>query len=95
MSMLSSAPPKPTTSDWLPRFLVAHPRILARKPWLVDIASTIFTVHKDACHCVHLSVPLDVQEPPTEEDESMEDEPEKRDKSNPMSDSELVGSAAV
>ena len=43
---------------------------------------------------MHLFVPSDTQEPP-EEDKSMEEEPEQRDESNPVSDSELVGSIAV
>jgi hypothetical protein len=67
---------------------LAHPHSLARAPWSDDIASTIFLVHENSCHCLHLSVPSDVQEPP-EEDKSME-EPEQRDEKNPMSDSELV-----
>jgi hypothetical protein len=86
---------KPTESDWLTRRL-AHPCSLACAPWSVDIASTIFLVHKNGCHYLHLSVPLDIQEPSAEEDKLMEEEePEQRDKSNPISDSELVGSTTI
>jgi hypothetical protein len=44
---------------------------------------------------MHLSVPVDVQELPGEEDKLMEDKLEQRDESNPVSDSKLVGSVAV
>jgi len=56
------------------------------------MASTIFLVHVNGCHYMHLSVRDDIQEPPPpgEEEKSMEEEPDQRDESNPILDSELV-----
>jgi hypothetical protein len=47
-----------------------HPRSMRMS---VDMASTIFPVHKHDVHCLHLSVPADVQEP--DEPEPVTEEP--------------------
>jgi hypothetical protein len=63
-------------SDWITRSL-PHPCVLK-----VDMASTIFLVHKHGIHYLHLSIPADIQ--PPDEDQSSTAEPEQRDESNPI-----------
>jgi hypothetical protein len=46
---------------WITRRIV-HPRTLS-----VDMASTIFLVHKHGNHFLHLSVPINIQGPPDDD----------------------------
>jgi hypothetical protein len=62
---------------WLSRHIV-HPRTLS-----VDMASTIFLVHKNGNHFLHLSVPINIQGPP-DDDESVTEEPEQAGNSIPL-----------
>jgi hypothetical protein len=62
---------------WLSRRL-ADPRTLS-----VDMASAIFLVHKHGNHYLHLSVPINIQGPP-DDDESVMEETEHAGRSNPL-----------
>jgi hypothetical protein len=52
---------------------------------LVDMASTIFLVHKQGTHYLHLSVPINIQAPPDDDESVTEELEQQADKSNPLS----------
>jgi hypothetical protein len=68
---------------------------MAQQTLLVDMASTIFLVHKHRIHYLHLSVPADIQEL-SDEYESVMEESEQRGESNSVViDDKLVGSTTL
>jgi hypothetical protein len=70
-------------SEWFTTRSLRHPRNL-----LVDMASTIFLVHTHGVHYLHLSVPAGIQ--PPNEDQWIMEEPQHRNKRNPILDDELM-----
>jgi hypothetical protein len=52
---------------------------------LVDMVSTIFIVRKHGTRYLHLSIPINIQGPPDDDESVMEELEQQADKSNPLS----------